>query len=124
MRFRKIQYLCANYTDAVKNLQIDKVEKATDPPTKPIERDLTKILIVSNPKKLTNSIEIKKEFAKFFLFKRLFHAFNTARGNIHLYFYSSQEAEDVFSSWHENILGTILQSKNPPPLSSQTDQFW
>ena len=109
----KNQSVCASYADAVKNLQTNTVEKAAEPPTKRIERDLTKILIVSNTKKLANSIEIKREFAKFFPLKRLVYAFNTARGNIHLEFHSSQEAEDVFNSWHENNLGTNTSIRKP-----------
>ena len=100
----KNQSVCGKYADAVKNLQINTVEKSRDPPTKRIEHDLTKILIVSNSKKLTKSIKTKRD--KLFLLKQLVYAFNTARGNIHLEFHSSQEADDVFSSWHENILGT------------------
>ena len=88
--WEKNESVCANYADAVKNLQINTVEKPTDPPTKRIERDRTKTLIVSNSKKLTNSIEIEREFAKFFPLKRLVYAFNTARGNIHLEFHRKQ----------------------------------
>ena len=62
----KNQLVCANFADAVKNLLINTVEKAMSPPTTRFERDLTEILIVSNSKKLTNKIETKREFAKFF----------------------------------------------------------
>ena len=55
----KHQSVCANDADAVKSLQINTVEKYTYFPTKHIERDLSKFLIVSNPKKLPNIIEIK-----------------------------------------------------------------
>ena len=41
------------------------------------------------------------------------NAFNTAGGNIHLEFYSSQEAEDFFNSWHENFLGTDTSIRKP-----------
>ena len=33
-------------------------------------------------------------------------AFNTARGNIHLEFLNSQEADEVFSNWKADYLGT------------------
>ena len=111
----KNQSVCAYYADAVKNLRINTLEEATDPPTKRIEHNLTKILIVSNSKKLTNSIEIKREFAKLFPLKLLVYVFNTARGKFHLEFHSNQEAEDVFSSWHENILGTNTFRKSFSP---------
>ena len=94
-------------------MQINAVKKARDPPTKHIERDLTKILIVSNSKKLTNSIETKEEFAKFLLLKWLVYASNTARGNIHLESHSSQHAENVSRFWHENILGTNTSIRTP-----------
>ena len=44
------------------------------------------------------------------------YAFNTARGNIHLEFHSSQEADDVFISWHEIILGanTLVRKPSSP----------
>ena len=114
--WEKNQPVYANYADAVKNVQINTVEKPTDSPTKRIECDLTKILIVSNSKKLTNSIEMKREFAKFFPLKQLLYAFNTARGNIHLEFHSSQQADNVFSSWHEKILGTNTSVRKPSPI--------
>ena len=97
----------------MKHLQVISVEKTTGPPSKRIERDLTEILIVSNSKKLSNSIEIKRGVAKFFPLERLVYAFNTARGNIHLEIHSSQIAEDVFSSWHENILSTNTSIRKP-----------
>ena len=75
------------------------------------ERDLTKR--VSSSQKLTNSIEIKRELAKFFPFKRLVYACNTDRGNIHLEVHSSQEADDVFSSWQENVFGTNTSVRKP-----------
>ena len=49
----------------------------------------------------------------FFLLKRLVYAFNTASGNILLEIHSSQEADDVFSSWYENILGTNTSVRKP-----------
>ena len=41
------------------------------------------------------------------------YAVNTARGSLHLNFHSSQEAEDVFSSWHENLLGNKTSITKP-----------
>ena len=53
-------------------------------------------LIASSTFNFRDSIEIKKEFTKLFPFKRLIHAFNTSRGNIHLDFVSNEEADEVF----------------------------
>ena len=41
------------------------------------------------------------------------YAFNTVRGNIHLELYSSQEAEEVFSTWHKSILGNNKSIRKP-----------
>ena len=38
--------------------------------------------------------------------KKMVVAFNTARGNIHLEFLSSEEADEVFNSWRPNYFGT------------------
>ena len=70
------------------------------------EKDLSTILIVSGNQKYRDSIEIKRAFSKIFPMKKLIVAVNTARGNIHLEFLNSQEADEVFSNWKADYLGT------------------
>ena len=48
------------------------------------QRNLEHILIASSTFNFKDSVQIKKEFAKHFPLKRLIHAFNTTRGNVHL----------------------------------------
>ena len=59
---------------------------------------------------------IKKEFANYFPLKRLVHAFNTARGNIHLQFMSPEEASEVLNRWNENcfVEKTQIRKANQP----------
>ena len=53
-----------------------------------------------------NSVDIKKDFAKHFPLTRLVFAFHTIRCNIHLEFFTKDEAEEVFTSWKSNFLGS------------------
>ena len=69
------------------------------------QRKPENILIVVNSKKFNSSIQIKKEFAKHYPLKRLVHAFNTTRGNVHLEFASKEETDNVYDSWQPNYLG-------------------
>ena len=60
--------------------------------------DLNKTLIVTNTTNFSNSVAIKKEFAKIFPLKRLIHAFTTVRGKIHLDFQIEKEATEIFEN--------------------------
>ena len=92
----------------------DKVKLASDPsPTSNLqksarkcERDVNKVLIVSGKHKFKDSVETKKAFVKVLPMKKLVLAFNTARGNIHLEFLSSEEAREILNSWRPNYFGT------------------
>ena len=64
-----------------------------------IERDLNKILIISGYDKFKDNEEMNKAFARVFPMKNVAVVFNTARGNTHLEFLSSQEADEVLNSW-------------------------
>ena len=46
-----------------------------------------------------------RKFPKHFPLKRLIHAFNTTRGNVHLEFVSKEEADEVFEKWKPEFLG-------------------
>ena len=52
-----------------------------------------------------DSVQIKKEFAEHFPLKRMIHAFNRTRGNVHLEFVSKEEADKVFEEWKSVFLG-------------------
>ena len=60
------------------------------------QRNLEHILIASSTFNFRDTIQIKKDFAKFFPLKRLIHAFITTRGNVRLEFVSKEEADEVF----------------------------
>ena len=67
--------------------------------------DLNKTLIVTNTSNFSNSVAIKREFAKIFPLKRLIYAFTTVRGNIHPEFLTETEATEVFEKWEPTFLG-------------------
>ena len=69
------------------------------------QRNLEHILIASSTFNFKDSVQIRKEFAKHFPLKRLTHAFNTTRGNVHLELVSKEEAEEVFEKWKPEFLG-------------------
>ena len=69
------------------------------------QRNHEHILIASSTFNFKDSVQIKKEFAKHFPPKRLIHAFNTTRGNVHLEFVSKEEADEVFEKWKLDFLG-------------------
>ena len=69
------------------------------------QRNPEHILIASSTFNFRDSVQIKKEFAKHFPLKRLIHAFNTTRGNVHLEFVSKEEADEVFLKWKPEFLG-------------------
>ena len=69
------------------------------------KRDLNTISIVKGNQKYRESFEIRRAFSKVFPMKQLVVAFNTARGNIHIEFWASQEADEVFSDWKSEYLG-------------------
>ena len=71
--------------------------------------DLNKTLIVTNTSNFSNSVAIKKEFAKIFPLKRLIYAFTTVRVNIHLEVLTGTEATEVIEKWEPTFLGN--QSK-------------
>ena len=69
------------------------------------QRNSEHILIASSTFNFKDSVQIKKEFAKHFPLKRLIHAFNTTRGNVHLELVSKEEADEVFEKWKPQFLG-------------------
>ena len=69
------------------------------------QRNPEHILIASSTFNFRDSVQIKKEFAKHFPLKRLIHAFNTTRGNVHLEFVSKEEADEVFEKWKLEFVG-------------------
>ena len=69
------------------------------------QRNPEHIVIASSIFNFKDSVQIKKEFAKHFSLTRLFHAFNTTRGNVHLEFLSKEEADEVFEKWKPEFLG-------------------
>ena len=69
------------------------------------QRNFEHILIASSTFKLRDSVQIKTESAKRFALKRLIHAFNTTRGNVHLEFVSKEEAEEVSEKWKPEFPG-------------------
>ena len=90
------------------------IPSTTQRERKPLKkkRDLNIIVIVSGSQKYRKSIEIKRAFSKVFpIQKNLSVAFNTVRANIFLKFSTSQEADEVFSSWKLDYPGpkTILR---------------
>ena len=46
------------------------------------------------------------DFAKDFSLRQLVFAFQTVRGNIHLKFFTEDDAEEVFTSWKSNFLAS------------------
>ena len=54
------------------------------------QRNPEHFLIASRTFNFRDSVQIKKEFAKHFLLKKLIHAFNTTGGNVHLEFVSKE----------------------------------
>ena len=69
------------------------------------QRNPEHILIASSTFNFKDIVQIKKEFAKHFPIKRLIHAFNTTRGNVHLQFVSKEEADEDFEKWKPEFLG-------------------
>ena len=69
------------------------------------QRNPERILISSSTFNFRDSVQIKKEFAKHFPLKRLIHAFNPIRGNVHLEFVSKEEADEIFRKWKLEFLG-------------------
>ena len=62
-------------------------------------------MIASSTFNFKDGVQIKKEFAKHFQLKRLIHAINTTRGNVHLEFVSKEEADENFEKWKPEFLG-------------------
>ena len=69
------------------------------------QRNPEHILIASSTFNFRDSVQIKKEFAKHFPFKRLIHSFNTTKGNVRLEFVSKEDADEVFEKWKAEFLG-------------------
>ena len=76
-------------------------------------------MIVSGNQKYRGSKEIKRTFSNVFLMKKLVVAFNTARGNIHLEFSTSQEVDEVFSNWKSDYLGPKTNIRKSSSRSEQ-----
>ena len=73
------------------------------------QRNPEHILIASSTFNFKDSVQIKKEFAKHFPLKRLIHAFNTTRGNVHLEFVSKEEADEFSRSGNRSFL--VIQQR-------------
>ena len=69
------------------------------------QRNPEHILIASSTFNFKDSVQIKKEFAKYFPLKRLINEFNTTRENFRLEFVSKEEADEVFEKWKPEFLG-------------------
>ena len=69
------------------------------------QRNPEHILIASGTFNFGDSVQIKKESAKHFPLKRLIHAFNTTRKNVHSEFVSKEEADENFAKWKPEFLG-------------------
>ena len=62
-----------------------------------------------------DSVQIKKEFAKSFPYKRLIHAFNTTTRNVHSEFMSKEEVDAVFEKWTPEFLGDSTKNRRALP---------
>ena len=79
------------------------------------QRNLEHILIASSTFPFRDSVQIKKEFAEPFPLKRLIHAFNTTRGNVHLEFLSEEEANEIFENWKPEFQGSSTKIRRVLP---------
>ena len=69
------------------------------------QRNPEAVLIPSSMFNFRDSVQIKKRLAQRFPLKRLSHAFNTTRGNVHIEFASKEEADEVFEKRKQEFLG-------------------
>ena len=77
-------------------------------------RSTEKILLVDNSdKNLSNSMEIKRAFAKYFPNRKLVHAFRNSRGKIHLEFDSIATADEIERNGSTSALASDTSVSNP-----------
>ena len=80
--------------------------------------DVNKTLIVTNTSNFSNSVTIKKEFAKVFPLKRPTYAFTTGRVYFHLGFLTETEATEVLEKWNNFSLVIKVKSEEPTRLKN------